>query len=200
MEKINFDGERRWNEPGIADEKWFRQILSQSSRAAKCIRHARARQGRPGEEEADPRSREGRMPMREENKWSRKRESRCRRAPSRPQRRFLPHDSPKYDIMRAVLKPHEHETTCLTFDSRSNGTTDEPHDRHVRCNCRWEKEKERKRESTPRCETSRTHPFFTDGMLCRAPRISDALYHNAGYDLISSVNRWKVYTQKSFWI
>lgn len=32
-------------------------------------------------------------------------------------------------------------------------------------------------------------PFFTDGMLCRAPRISDALYRNAGYDLISSVNR-----------
>jgi len=46
----------------------------------------------------------------------------------------------------AVLKPHEQETTCLTFDSRSHGTADEPHDRHVRCNCRIERETEREKE------------------------------------------------------
>jgi len=84
-----------------------------------------------------------------------------------------------YDIMRAVLKPHERKNVP-DVRHRNDG---EPHDRHVGCNCR--------RRVTPRSRPT-GHPFFTDGMLLIVPCISHAPRRNG----VISVNQEK-FTQNT---
>lgn len=176
----------------------IRQILGREIR----VRHAR-----PGGRGRRCIAKKRRVNADEVRGWRRrKREKNRRRAGRVPSRSvaFLAHDSPEYDIMRVVLKPHERETTCLP-DVRlrqslaSHGTTGEPHDRHVSGVIVGEREREKENPHTIHAPRY-TRPaagltLFHRRHVVSRPRISDAPYHNAGCDLISSVNRESLYVK-----